>query len=143
MPAAAWHARDQPPAVGQMDRTRGRATPAVQPAAPVVARTRRRHRLADGSEQRAIGGEQGDVRPQIGGGLFERRLLLRLRRPDGWQHVLRERPGHFECVAGRAGVAELAPHESRAQRKHREADQHGEIDPQIEPSHQSCCLANT
>src|SRR5207244_2748246 len=47
MPVAARHTRDQPPAVGEMERTR-RRTPAAQPAAAVAARGRRWQWLADG-----------------------------------------------------------------------------------------------
>src|SRR5207244_3004996 len=75
MPDVLWRPRDQPPAVGQVNRPGGRAPPMAQPAAAVAARVRRGQRRADGRERRSIGSEPRDLGTKIRREALQRRLL--------------------------------------------------------------------
>jgi hypothetical protein len=59
------------------------------------------------------------------------------------QHVLGKRSSHLEGVTGRARVAEGVPQHGGDDGERDQAGEHREIDPQIQATHQSCCLANT
>jgi len=100
---------------------------------------RRAHR----GDRGAVRGEERDVGAQVGGKLFERRLLLGLWRAGGRQRILRNGGNHFVTLAQWAVLTELVPEQTRGEREHSETREHRKVDAQIKAAHQSCALANT
>jgi hypothetical protein len=76
---------------------------------------------------------------QVAREVLERRLLLRRRSASGRQHVARD----DRNLAAVARLGHGVPQRRGGEREYREAREDREVDSQVEPAHQVCCLAKT